>query len=102
MWAEVPTDRARFLADCLKRDKACLLSLASENIRTGAAPVSYLFRWHRRLVEARREVFLVVNVSVCFRRGSSQGEAVLVRDRFDVEFNLVIGGLDDGNVGFPP
>lgn len=64
--------------------------------------MSHLFRWHRRLVEARREVFLVVNVSVCFRRGSSQGEAVLVRDRFDVEFNLVIGGLDGGNVGFSP
>lgn len=29
-------------------------------------------------------MFLVVNVSVCFRRGSSQGEAVLVRDRFAV------------------
>lgn len=43
-------------------------------------------------------MFLVVNVSVCFRRGSSQAEAVLVRDRFDFEFGLAIGGLHDGIV----
>lgn len=46
-------------------------------------------------------MFLVVNVSVCFRRGSSQGEAVSVRDRFGVEFSLVIGGHHYGIVGFP-
>ena len=86
----------------MKRDRVCRPFVASENIRTGAALVSYLFRRPRRLVEARREVFLVVNLSVCFRRGSSQGEAVLVRDRFDVEFNLFIGGLDEKNCGFFP
>lgn len=100
MWVEVPTDGAMLLAVCLRRNRASLLFLASEDMRTGAAPVSYLFRWPRRLVDARREAFLVVDVYVCFRRGSSQDEAVSVRDKFNVEISLIIGCLDDDIVDY--
>jgi hypothetical protein len=50
-----------------------LYAVASENMRAGAAHVRFWFCWAGELV------FLLANVSVCFRRGSSQGEAVLVR-----------------------
>lgn len=91
------TDGARFPAACLETNRARLLFLASENIRTGAAPVSYLFRWPKG---ARREALFVVKVSVCFRRGPSRGETVSVRDIFVVEINLLIGGLANEIVDF--